>query len=90
MIERYESERHLIPSQNLFEVRFEEFSANPVKGVEAIYESLRLGNFNAIADSVAEYAATQANFRQSHYHNSESSATLIEKYCSATFKRWNY
>lgn len=90
MIERYESERHLIPSQNLFEVRFEEFSANPVKGVEAIYESLRLGNFNAIADSVAEYAATQADFRQSHYKNSESSAKLIEKYCSATFKRWNY
>lgn len=90
MIERYESERHLIPSQNLFEVRFEEFSANPVKGVEAIYERLKLGDFNTIADAVAEYAATQADFRQSHYKNSESSAKLIEKYCSATFKRWNY
>ena len=90
MIERYESERHLIPSQNLFEVRFEEFSANPVKGVEAIYERLKLGDFNTIADAVTEYAATQANFRQSHYKNSESSAKLIEKYCSATFKRWNY
>ena len=90
MIERYESERHLIPPQNMYEMRFEEFSANPVEGVEAIYEHLKLGDFNTIADAVTEYAATQANFRQSHYKNSESSAKLIEKYCSATFRRWNY
>ena len=90
MIERYESDRHLIPPQNLYEMRFEEFSANPVEGVEAIYERLKLGDFNTIADAVTEYAATQADFCQSHYKNSESSAKLIEKYCSATFKRWNY
>ena len=90
MIDRYESERHLIPSQNLFEVRFEEFSVDPIQGIEEIYNSLNLGNFNTIADSVAKYAASQADFRQSHHKNSATSTKLIEKYCSATFKRWNY
>ena len=90
MIERYESDRHLIPPQNLYEMRFEEFSANPVEGVEAIYERLKLGDFNTIADAVTEYAATQADFCQNHHKNSSNTTKLIEKYCSATFKRWNY
>lgn len=90
LIERYERDKGLIRSGNLFEVRFEDFEADPVAMTEAVYDALSLGGFERVRSRIADYVAKQRGFRKNNYNYDRRSAELVERWCADTLHRWNY
>lgn len=90
LIERYERDKGLIRSGNLFEVRFEDLEADPVTIIEAMYDALSLGGFERVRNRIADYAAKQRGFRRSSYNYDRRSRMLVERWCADTLQRWSY
>lgn len=68
IIQRYRTTKHLIPPENLVEVRFEELRLNPKKLLKRIYSQFNLPPFKeAIVDTFLQSNPS----RQSHYNRQE-------------------
>ena len=68
MYELWEQDKHLIPSENLVEIRYEEFIQQPMEIMERIYGQLNLNGidqtrpaFQAHVDAQREYVANKHN-----------------------------
>lgn len=90
LIERYERDKLLIRSGNLFEARFEDFVSDPVAMTEQLYRALSLGGFERVGGRVAKYVASIGAFRQNGYTYSSTREELVERWCGDTLRRWNY
>ena len=90
LIERYERDKVLIRSGNLFEARFEDFVADPVAMTEQLYRAFSLGGFERVGGRVAKYVASIGAFRQNSYTYSSTREELVKRWCGDTLRRWNY
>lgn len=55
LVTSYLNDRHLIPENNLVEVRYEEFIGNPLQHLEHIYSKLDIPNFKQNKTAFASY-----------------------------------
>ncbi len=90
LYERYEADKHLIPRGNLFEMRFEDFEANPVEMTERMYRQLRLGDFEKIRPDVEAYVGSKRGFRKNRYQYNPRTVELVDEWCSEAIRQWNY
>lgn len=90
LIDRYERDKGLIRSGNLFEVRFEDFEADPVSMTEEVYSALSLGGFERVRSRVERYVDSLQGFRKNNYYCELRSMKLVEQWCADTLHRWNY
>lgn len=90
MISRYNTDKRLIPAQNLFEVRFEDFEVAPLAKTEEIYRTLNLGDFNSVKTRMAEYLNAQKRHQKNRYSYSPHTISMVNRYCSATLTEWDY
>lgn len=90
LIDRYERDKELIPEGSLFEVRFEDFEADPVAMTKRIYDELSLGDFERVRSRVEAYVGSKRGFRKNRYNYAPQSVELVEQWCAATLRRWDY
>ena len=90
LYERYEAEKQLIPEGNLFEVRFEDFEADPIALTEQIYKQLRLGDFEAVRGKMEAYVGTKRGFKKNKYSYDERTIALVDEWCGDAIKQWGY
>lgn len=58
LMQRYFETRDLIPSENLVEIRYEDFESAPLETMEHTYRALRLGDFAEVREQAAAYLET--------------------------------
>jgi hypothetical protein len=78
---RLEQTRHLVPSGNFANVKYEDLVADIPSTMQQIYESLNLGDFGEVRDVIDDYAAAKSGFQTNRY---ESSPELVKEIA----KRW--
>lgn len=90
LIDRYERDKVLVRSGNLFEVRFEDFETDPVAMTEDVYRALSLSGFERVRSRVERYVDSLHGFKKNSYCYDLRSMKLVEQWCADTLRRWNY
>ncbi|MBR2367394.1 MAG: sulfotransferase [Alistipes sp.] len=90
LVDRYERDKVLIPDGNLFEVRFEDFEADPVAVTERIYRELRLGSFERVRSRIEAYVGSKRGFKKNRYNYDPHTVELVDRWCADTLRRWDY
>jgi hypothetical protein len=78
MMHRYLETKHMIPSNQLIEVKYEKLAANPVEEMEMIYEKFNLGNFNQVRNQVNAFLQEAKSYERASYKLRPQERTLIE------------
>jgi omega-hydroxy-beta-dihydromenaquinone-9 sulfotransferase len=87
MHEQFERTRGLVDDDHFHEVRYEDLVEDPVGELQALYEHLNLGGFDALRPRLEEYLAGVARYETNHYELTPEQraevkrrwATIIEK-----------
>jgi hypothetical protein len=81
MHQRFEATRHLIPPERLCELRYEDLVADPVAGMQKIYDQLQLGDFESVRPAVAHYAQRSQSYKTNRYEISpEMRAQIADRW----------
>jgi hypothetical protein len=67
LYDRLEATRHLVPSGNFHELRYEELIADPVGQMRRLYEALRLGSFETVRPRLETFWSEQAGYQTNRY-----------------------
>ncbi|MGD9648561.1 MAG: sulfotransferase [Pirellulales bacterium] len=86
----YEETRHLIPPENLVELRYEELVRDPLAHLESIYERLQLGSFETVRSAAQTYLTSQQNYRTNRYELSPEMRSAINSRWRDYFERHGY
>jgi hypothetical protein len=66
-MEGFLRDRHRIPAANLIEVRYEDFIADRMDWLQAIYDTLALGDFAALEAPMRDYINTVRNYEPNRF-----------------------
>jgi len=67
MYEKFDRDKHLIPQNNLVEVKYEDFIRTPMAHMKNIYATLKLDGFNAAKTAFKDYIASQKNYKANRH-----------------------
>ena len=90
MYRQYLTEKHLIPSEHLIEVRYEEFIEKPVEEMKRIYTDLNLSHYTENEQQIIRYATSQRKFKTSSYNMDNATKKHIYEQWQFAFKEFNY
>ncbi len=90
LYDKYEREKSLIPADQLVEVRFEDFEADPLGRTEEIYRALSLGDFERVRPAMAAYLDAHRTFRKNRRVFSEETVRLVETHWERALRQWDY
>eukprot|EP00002_Diphylleia_rotans_P035929 TRINITY_DN7876_c0_g1_i1.p1 TRINITY_DN7876_c0_g1~~TRINITY_DN7876_c0_g1_i1.p1 ORF type:complete len:441 (+),score=68.27 TRINITY_DN7876_c0_g1_i1:72-1394(+) len=63
----YLRDKSLIPKENLYEVKYEDFEKDPVKHLEGIYSQFNLPNFDQVRPKIQAEAEKRAQYQKNSY-----------------------
>ncbi len=84
------SDRSLIPSENLIEVRFEEVERDPVLVLREIYHRLGLPPFSVAEPAVRAYVASLRDYKKNDYNLETDAIAKINRQWAFAFDAWGY
>ncbi len=90
LYEKYQRDKLLIPSENLVEMRFEDFEANPIESTQNIYQSLSLDGFESARAAMEQYVAERRGHKRGRYNYPKESLERVETQWGRVLRDWNY
>jgi len=83
-ISKYEKDKVLIPSENLVEIKYEDFKQEPVQTIGNIYNQFGMSNFEQLSDKLKNYTSSQKHQKSGGHdippHLSEFIKTDLQDY----------
>lgn len=90
LYDKYEEEKHLIPQDNLIELKFEDFEADAFGLTRDIYEKLRLPGFEAAKGNIEQYLGQKKGYKKNQYQYEDRTVQLVEEHWGMALKAWGY
>ena len=91
MYDAYFEDRDLIPPGQLVEIAYEDLDRDPIRQVRAIYEGLKLGDFDRALPALEAYLATLAGYRKNRNPRlDDATRAKIDSACVRSFDAWGY
>lgn len=90
MYEQFNRDRSLVPTDHMYEVRYEDLVANPLVTVERIYEQLDLGDFAVARPAMEEYLASIAGYKKNVHQLPDDLKAMILARCREYMQRYGY
>jgi hypothetical protein len=90
MTKKYLQDKHLIPPENLVEVRYENFLDQPLETVRALYEKFNLNGFHDIESTFKDYLTTQKSIQLDKYQFTDPVKKKIENHWGFALKEYKY
>lgn len=90
LFERYEQDKALIPEGQLFELKFEDFEADPVGMTERIYRELGLEGWEQAKPAIVQYVGAKKGHKKRQYNYDPRTIELVESHWMKAIKRWGY
>ncbi len=87
---KYFEEKNLIPKENLFEIKYEEFIKNPIETVEKIYKQFKIENIEKVKPLFESYVKKHENYQRNNHIINEKTKEKIYKEWDFAFKIFNY
>jgi omega-hydroxy-beta-dihydromenaquinone-9 sulfotransferase len=87
---RFLEEKHLIPKENLIEIRYEDFIKDPMKTLETIYADLDLKGFKKSKPAFQRYLDRHANYKRNERKIDDQTKEKIYSEWKFAFKAFGY
>lgn len=89
-IKRYEETKSLIPTENLFEVRYEDFELDPLAEFAKIYDQFGLSNFDGLKEKLEPKLAELRNYKKNKFEQDEDWKRHIYSQAKEIFEMYGY
>lgn len=86
----YEADRHLIPPENLTEVKYENLSQNPMAEIERIYKELQLGDFEFVRKALEKKLVNHKDYKKNRFGRDPHWQQRVYEYCKDFYDRFGY
>ncbi|MEO0755763.1 MAG: sulfotransferase [Cyanobacteria bacterium J06648_16] len=90
LMQRYFEDKNLIPSDNLVELSYEDFQANPIEKLEEIYAQLEISDFEQVKHRLSSYALSKSSYQKNSYDLDPTLLDKIYSHWGFTIDRWGY
>lgn len=88
--DRLEEARPLLKPGQFHELHYEELVKNPVGELKHVYDSLNLGEFDAVRPRVEEYLRQNAGYETNKYEMTEAQHAAVEERWGDIIRRYGY
>lgn len=86
----YFETKHLIPEENLIEIKFEEFERNNLFHLKEIYDRFGLESWEEAERHFKAYAVTQRNYQKNKYKISNAELDILKSEWGFALEKLNY
>lgn len=90
MVQQYLNDKHLIPTGNLVEVRFENLEENPLEILQNIYRDLSLVGYQTAQTAFASYIKQHKNYKKNTYSLPNAKLQKITSQWKFAMDRYGY
>ncbi len=90
LYDKYQEDKVLIPKGNLFEMKFEDFEADPIAMTKRIYESLSLDGIEQALPAMESYVGAKRGHKKNRWDYSERTVEIVEREWSRSVSDWGY
>jgi hypothetical protein len=90
MVHYYEDNKHLIPSGNLVELRYEDLVNQPLDTVRRIYQQFGIHSLEKDLPEMKKYLEKSRELKRNHYGISAQMISLVNEHLMDIIKQWNY
>jgi hypothetical protein len=90
MTKKYLQDKHLIPPENLAEVRYETFITQPLETVQSLYKQFHLDGYADIEPAFTTYIGTQKAIHMDQYTFTTAEKNLIANHWGFALKEYEY
>jgi len=87
---KYLDEKHLIPKENLIELKYEEFIEEPLKTLEMIYSKFGISSFKKAKPAFVRYIKKHENYKRNHHKIDEKIEEKVYREWGFVFKEFGY
>lgn len=88
--EAYESNRTLIPDQNLHEIKYEDLAADPLGQMELVYQALNIEHIDDMRQAVAPQVEKLKSYKKNTFVQDCYWAEAVYDRCRPVFDRFGY
>jgi omega-hydroxy-beta-dihydromenaquinone-9 sulfotransferase len=89
LTERFIEEKQLIASENLIEIKYEDFEDNEVFYLKYIYSKFNLPNFETVQVRMQKYIDSQSNYQKNTYQLDEKTRAKISERWDFAIRKWH-
>lgn len=90
MMTQYMSDRKLIPSGHLTEVRYEDLEREPLKELARVYSELDLRGWEEAKERIESYLVTLEGYRKNTYEIDSATVKLVNRDWGFAVDEWGY
>lgn len=90
MFDKYEADKHLIPSKNLIEIKFEDFELDPFEMTRNIYDTLDIPGFNDSIPAIGKYLGKKKGYKKNQYTYNDHTIQIVEDKWAMALDKWGY
>jgi omega-hydroxy-beta-dihydromenaquinone-9 sulfotransferase len=86
----FEKDRELVPAGSLYEMKFEDLEAEPIKTLRGMYAGLGLSGFEPFEERLEIYMKSIGGYEKNSYHMSEADREKVRRVWGNNFERYGY
>ncbi|MBN1874987.1 MAG: sulfotransferase [Anaerolineae bacterium] len=90
LMQKFIADRHLIPPENLIEVRFEDLEADAFEVIHHIYTHLNLPNWEAAVPAFQDYLDGKKGYTKNTYPLTQDTLVKVNEAWGFAFEAWGY
>ncbi len=90
LTDRYQADRHLIPEQNLYEIRYEDLVQDPIARLREMYEKLGIGDFSQAEPKMRALLESRSEHKTSQYELPADIKSRILERMKPHMERYGY
>ncbi len=90
LYDRYEADKALIPAENLFELKFEDFETDAFNLTKDIYAKLRLPGFAEAEKDIKKYLDRKKGYKKNKYKYEDATVKIVEQNWGKALSEWGY
>lgn len=90
MYQAFDADRHLLKSQQFFEVKYEDVAADPIASLKSIYAHFNLPVHTQVMNSWQAYVREAGSYKKNRYELSESQQLALRNRWASYFNRYGY
>ena len=90
LYERFFEEEKRLPKEDLYQLRFEDFEANPISEIAKIYHHFNWSNWHTAQAVLEQYCAQARDYQKGSYTLTPRQVALIKQHWGFTLEHWGY
>lgn len=87
---KYLSERSLVPDGQLIEIKYEDFIKTPLENMKNIYKTLNLNEFQYCEKKMIGYLKSRKDYKKLEHELQSDEISMVTKRLEPFLKQWNY